>query len=44
VDGIDPVYALLRPGSKLAYELQTLQDWTVIHRSEELILLEPPAS
>ncbi len=44
VKSIDPAYALVRPGSRLAYELQTLEDWKVIHRSEDLVLLEPPTS
>ncbi|MEO6511487.1 MAG: hypothetical protein ABIO16_10885, partial [Nocardioides sp.] len=34
-------YALVVPGSKLAYGLE-LQHWTVQHRSAELELMQPP--
>ena len=34
-------YALVDPGTKLAYGLQ-LMDWTVLHRSKDLVLMEPP--
>ena len=34
-------YALVEPGTKLAYGLE-LMDWTVLHRSKDLVLMEPP--
>ena len=43
VKGIDARYALLRTGSELAYGLRELEDWDVVGRSDELILLEAPA-
>jgi hypothetical protein len=36
-------YALLKPGARLAYGLDRLEGWTVVHRSDELVLLEAPA-
>jgi hypothetical protein len=35
-------YALLRPGSRLAYGLEVLEDWQVLHRSDDLVLLTAP--
>jgi hypothetical protein len=35
-------YALLKPGSRLAYSLEDLEDWTVVHRSPDLVLLMAP--
>ena len=35
-------YALLRPGTRLTYGLDELEDWQVLHRSDELVLLEAP--
>jgi hypothetical protein len=36
-------YALLRPGARLTYALDTLEGWRVTHRGDELVLLEAPA-
>jgi hypothetical protein len=36
-------YALLRPGARLTYALDTLEGWRVTHRSDVLVLLEAPA-
>ena len=35
-------YALLKPGSRLAYALEDLEDWKVLHRSDDLVLLTAP--
>ena len=35
-------YALLRPGSRLTYGLDTLEGWTVLDRSDTCVLLEAP--
>ena len=43
VKGTDSRYALLRTGSRLAYGLQTFEDWALVGRGDELILLEAPA-
>jgi hypothetical protein len=35
-------YALVRPASRLAHALVEEEDWTVLHRSPDLMLLAPP--
>jgi hypothetical protein len=35
-------YALLRPNASLTYGLDELEGWTVVHRSDELVLLHAP--
>jgi hypothetical protein len=35
-------YALLKPGARLTYGLDTLEGWTVLRRSDELVLLQAP--
>jgi hypothetical protein len=37
-------YALLRPDSTLAYALEELEDWKVVQRSDDLVLLTAPPS
>jgi len=36
-------YALLRPGSRLAYGLEQLEGWDEVHSSDTLVLLAAPA-
>ena len=43
VRDIDPAYAVLPPGSPLAYNLRELEGWTVVEHSDDLELLRPPA-
>ncbi len=43
VEGLGVEYALLRPGSRLAYNLEHTEGWTVTERSPTIMLLEPPA-
>jgi hypothetical protein len=38
----DPAYAVLPPGSPLAYNLREVEGWSVVQRSGDLELLEPP--
>ncbi len=42
VQGIDPAYAVLPPGSPLAYNLREVEGWTVLEHSDDLELLQPP--
>jgi hypothetical protein len=42
VQSTDARYALLDPGSRLAYALEELEDWKVIQRSDDLVLLTAP--
>jgi hypothetical protein len=35
-------YALLVPGSRLAYDLQHLEHWSVLERSDEIMLMHAP--
>jgi hypothetical protein len=42
VRGTGTTIALLRPGSRLAYNLDTLEGWSVTERSDKLVLLEAP--
>jgi hypothetical protein len=37
-------YALLKPGSRLAYSLEELEGWTEVQRSADLVLLKAPPS
>jgi hypothetical protein len=43
VQDIDPAYAVLPPGSPLAYNLREVEGWTVVENSDDLELLRPPA-
>jgi hypothetical protein len=43
VRDIDPAYAVLPPGSPLAYDLREVEGWTVVEHSDDLELLQPPA-
>ena len=38
----DVDFALLPPGSTLAYNLRVAEDWTVVRHSDDLELLQPP--
>lgn len=42
VRDVDPAYALLSPEKPLAYALEQ-SGWQVVHSSEHVVLLEPPA-
>jgi hypothetical protein len=42
VKGTGARYAVLRPGSRLAYDLVNLEDWQVTHTGRQLELLEAP--
>ncbi len=43
VKAVHPAYALLPPGSPLAYNLRQLQRWSVVAEGGDLQLLVPPA-
>ena len=40
--GIAPAYAVLPPGSPLAYNLREGEGWTVVEHGDDLELLQPP--
>ncbi len=42
VRATDAAYAVLPPGSALAYNLRQVEGWTVVEHSDDLELLEPP--
>ena len=42
VQDTDATYAVLPPGSPLAYNLRQVEDWTVLERGDDLELLQPP--
>ncbi len=43
VQGTDAAYAVLPPGSPLAYNLREVEHWTVLEHGDDLELLQPPA-
>ena len=44
VKGTGARYALLKPGSKLAYGLQTLEGWKELQRSDTSSCSKPPTT